>query len=153
MIVCAFDPGSNHIGCAFLKGSGTKISILKSYQIALIGNTLERRLFYLLRKTDELLSTNEFDELAIEHVFVSTKGTRSPLVIAKSKGVIMSIAGKFNKTFHEYNNKTVKKTVCGNGGISIEKLNSHINEMFGGHFGEDEASSIAIGICHLMKSF
>lgn len=157
------DPGSFKIGIALLHEDFNKIILDESHQLPLQGKTLEKRLCFLYESTENIIKKYpSITEFAIEATFVQkqeqNQGTaessgysiQAPLKLSMSRGVLYSVAGKYNIECFEYDNRKIKQIVCGNANCGKRAMIERMSKMFKINAQEDEAFSIGISICHLL---
>lgn len=161
--IISCDPASFKVGLSVLHEDSNKIILDESHQLPLIGKTLEKRLCFLYESTENIIKKYpSITEFAIEATFVQkqekNQGTgesteysiQAPLKLSMARGVLYSVAGKYNIECFEYDNRKIKQIVCGNANCGKRAMIERMSKMFKINAQEDEAFSIGIGICHIL---
>ena len=154
MKVLGIDPGVAQTGWAVLEtgprgGDAGLIAsgLLKTYP----ATELPARLESLHASLRELISTHKPETLAIEELFFM-KIARSVAATSYARAVILLAASQHRCPVAEYNPRTVKISLTGNGNAlkpQMQKMVQAILKLEKPPQPDDVADAMAIGLCHL----
>jgi crossover junction endodeoxyribonuclease RuvC len=115
MIVLGVDPGSRRTGYGLVESDGRRHRLLEC-GVFVPGPrlSLPERLRHIHRGLADLIARARPDALAIEDVFHAAN-TRSALVLAHVRGVVLLAGAEAGLAVHEFPPATVKQQVTGSG--------------------------------------
>lgn len=118
-----------------------------------------RRLYNLIDQCENLITENNPEDIAFEHLFYSTPGIGSRKKSASIMdtnmvtGALCYIIGKNNKKHFTYPPTAVKKSICDNGKANKDDVITKINELFDIQCNKTSkdhiCDSISIALTHL----
>ena len=154
MRVLGIDPGVARTGWAVLEtgGRGADAGLIASGLLESHPTTdLPSRLETLHASLRDLIATHKPETLAIEELFF-TKIARSVAATSYARAVILLAASQHRCPVAEYNPRTVKISLTGNGNAlkpQMQKMVQAILKLQAPPQPDDVADAMAIGLCHL----
>ncbi|MDJ0835077.1 MAG: crossover junction endodeoxyribonuclease RuvC [Acidobacteriota bacterium] len=151
MIILGVDPGSQITGYGILKVEGNRIRLLDAGPVRLkkIGE-IPARLHALYEALKERIEAFKPDVLAVEKVFHGPN-FNSTIRLGYVRGVILSLAGRYELDVHEYSPGEVKKSVTGYGKAEKSQVQEMVRILLSLQQvpkPHDVADALAIAICH-----
>lgn len=153
--IIAVDPGLEDTGWAILEMDEKNNIVLKDFGLIKTAkqNGLSKRLKEIYYQIMDKISKFNVGSAAIEEAYFIDRIKTQSLTI-HSRGVILLAFENMNIPYNEYNPRTVKKTITGNGNAKKNQMQSVIKMMFSikDNIYPDIADAIAIGITDLRFS-
>lgn len=148
--VLGVDPGSAATGWALVVADGNRLRLEEAAVVRPRGETREARLADLANRVDELLTRLRPDVAAVETPFTG-RNPRSALLLAESRGVILSRLGTSGVEVHAYSPAAVKLAVVGHGAAEKEQVAYMVVRLLGLHDTPpvDAADAAAVALTHL----
>lgn len=148
------DPGLRHTGYGVIAYENQTFSIIaegviKTDHLSLLPD----KLLYIYNGLQNVIEQHDLTHAAIEETYVNINSASS-LKLAHARAVAILVLKQNCLDAVEYQAKTVKKTVCGNGNADKMQVasmlrylipNSNISQQ-----NHDNTDAIAIAICHLL---
>ena len=151
MIILGIDPGLDRTGWAVVEKHGQDKRLLASGLIhTKAGVPLPERLEIIFDEISAVALKWTPPEAAIEEVFF-TKKTNTQSNTVHARGVILLACKKSGVSINEYNPRTIKKTVTGNGNcekIQVQRIVKMILKLKEIPKPDDIADAMAAALCH-----
>ncbi len=152
MIILGIDPGFLKTGWAILSTNDKNNVRYEDSGVVLapISGCLSLRLGFIFKAIDDVIIKYRPDICSIEKTYVNIN-SQSSLKLAQARGVIISAIGVHMIEMFEYEAKTIKKTVVGNGNadkMQVAKILSLLLPGFSPNAKHlDESDAVAIAYC------
>lgn len=147
------DPGSAATGWALVCRSGNRYSLEDSGVIRTGKGTRPQRLACLDRKLAEILQRLDPEVAAVESPFTGSN-PKSALRLAESRGVVLSVLGRYGLDVDEYSPAQVKQAVTGYGRAEKAQVGYMVVRLL--HLDvsppADAADAMAVALAHLQSS-
>lgn len=143
------DPGSQITGYGLITDHPNRPGHIASGSIRLTGKTLEEKLYALYLQLQELITTYQPTEMAIEQVFYH-KNVQSAFKLAQARAIPLLVAGQYALPVSEYTPRAVKQAVTGYGAadkLQIQKMVASRLQI-ADPLEADAADALAIALCH-----
>jgi len=121
MVVLGIDPGTRNMGYCLLNITCEKFTLIEAGVIKFKQDVLKVQIRELVDGLDQILSTHNIDEVAIEDIFYA-HNPKTVLKLAQFRGalslkILLSIGD-----YAEYTPLQVKKAITGNGKATKEQV-------------------------------
>lgn len=150
-VILGIDPGTSVMGYGLIHIKGKKLElitfgVIQLSKIPVHADKLKR----ILERVDQLITTYNPDELAIEAPFFG-KNVQSMLKLGRAQGVAIAAALQRNLPFEEYSPKKIKQSITGSGNASKEQVAGMVMRLL--DIKEtpkylDATDGLAAAICH-----
>lgn len=151
MVILGIDPGVATIGFGVICCERGNSTLLRYGVITTPpGIPLSQRLLQISRDMEQLISTFQPDEMAVEELFFS-KNITTGIAVAHGRGVILLAAEKLGIPVFEYTPMQVKQSVVGYGKAEKKQVMLMTQRLLGMKEiprPDDAADALAIAICH-----
>ncbi|MFK7968049.1 MAG: crossover junction endodeoxyribonuclease RuvC [Rickettsiaceae bacterium] len=115
MKILGIDPALTSLGWGLIMLNSPKINYIASGLVKTKSTELmHKRLYHIVGAIENIIETYNPDLIAMEETFIN-KNAVSSLKLGYVRGAVMSLIGKFDKPYFEYNPNLIKKTVVGAG--------------------------------------
>ncbi len=156
-IIIGIDPGTNVMGYGILRVMGKQASMIAMGVIKL--NKFESHYLRLRRIFDGVRSLiNQYlpDEMAIEAPFFG-KNVQSMLKLGRAQGVAMAAALTHDVPITEYEPRTIKMAITGNGAASKEQVQEMLRRILAIPKEQllpelDATDALAAALCHFYET-
>ena len=149
--ILGIDPGSQRTGVGIIDvDKAGRISHVHHQPIKLlVAENFPQRLKVLLDALDEIISTYQPNEVAIEKVFMA-RNPDSALKLGQARGAAMCAAVLRDLPIHEYAAKEIKLAVVGKGGADKVQVLHMMGVMLNlnGKIQADAADALAVAVTH-----
>ena len=149
--ILGIDPGSQRTGVGIIDvDKAGRISHVHHQPInLLVAENFPLRLKVLLDALDEIISTYQPHEVAIEKVFMA-RNPDSALKLGQARGAAMCAAVLRDLPIHEYAAKEIKLAVVGKGGADKVQVQHMMGVMLNlnGKIQADAADALAVAVTH-----
>jgi crossover junction endodeoxyribonuclease RuvC len=149
--ILGIDPGSQRTGVGIIDvDTSGRISHVHHQPIKLlVAENFPQRLKVLLDALDEIISTYQPHEVAIEKVFMA-RNPDSALKLGQARGAAMCAAVLRDLPIHEYAAKEIKLAVVGKGGADKVQVQHMMGVMLNlnGKIQADAADALAVAVTH-----
>ncbi|MBP6534959.1 MAG: crossover junction endodeoxyribonuclease RuvC [Arenimonas sp.] len=149
--ILGIDPGSQRTGVGIIDvDKAGRISHVHHQPIKLlVAENFPQRLKVLLDALDEIISTYQPNEVAIEKVFMA-RNPDSALKLGQARGAAMCAAVLRDLPIHEYAAKEIKLAVVGKGGADKVQVQHMMGVMLNlnGKIQADAADALAVAVTH-----
>jgi crossover junction endodeoxyribonuclease RuvC len=149
--ILGIDPGSQRTGVGIIDvDKAGRISHVHHQPInLLVAENFPQRLKVLLDALDEIISTYQPHEVAIEKVFMA-RNPDSALKLGQARGAAMCAAVLRDLPIHEYAAKEIKLAVVGKGGADKVQVQHMMGVMLNlnGKIQADAADALAVAVTH-----
>lgn len=149
--ILGIDPGSQRTGVGIIDvDKAGRISHVHHQPIKLlVAENFPQRLKVLLDALDEIISTYQPHEVAIEKVFMA-RNPDSALKLGQARGAAMCAAVLRDLPIHEYAAKEIKLAVVGKGGADKVQVQHMMGVMLNlnGKIQADAADALAVAVTH-----
>ncbi len=153
MNILGIDPGSRNLGYSIINWNGKNFTLLEAGVLKMKSKEIQEQMLELSSGLDEILSSHQIDEVAIEDIFVGLN-PKSVLKLAQFRGALcMKVLEKVGY-FHEYTALQVKKAVTGQGKATKEQVAFMVKRLFGINKEIkplDITDAMAVSITHLQR--
>lgn len=154
-IIIGIDPGLERTGFSIIRINKNKTE-LEDYGLIETNRKmpLERRLSSIYRELEKVIDRHRPQEAAIEKIFFSKKA-QTQLDTTYARGVILLLLDFKNIKIYEYNPRSVKSMITGNGNCDKNQMMKTIQLIFSLKEKiqpDDISDSIAIAITHYRTS-
>lgn len=150
--VIGIDPGYDRNGVAVVqKGTPKDVLIFSTLITTNKKATMEERLFDLLNQLEVIIEREKPNVLAIEQLFL-TNNSKTVIGVAQARGVILSLAGKYNLPVRELGPGQIKLAITGYGKAdksAVAMMVNKIIELPARKMIDDEMDAIAIALSAL----
>lgn len=154
-LIAGIDPGSQHVGYAFvlMQGLGIPPKVIESGVIDAGRQDKADRLAYIGATFGDIFRLKKPVEVALESGYVMFGRARGCLTLAESRGVIIAVAVNAGALVYEYAPSVVKKAVTGNGAAKKSSMQLMTKALFQLDRvpAEDEADALGIAFTHAMR--
>lgn len=151
MDVLGVDPGLNVTGYAVLRVSGGRASILDAGVCRTsLKHPLATRLAQIDADLAELLSQHSPSIMAVEKLYAHYGHPRTAVMMGHARGVILSVAGRYDVEVHGYSATQVKRFLTGNGRATKQQMQKAIMRELGLRTvpePADVADALAVALC------
>jgi len=151
MKIIGIDPGLEDTGWAVCEDKENNI-VLHDFGLIKTKVALDfgKRLKIIYDELSDKIKKHNIKEAAIEEMFFINK-TKTQRFSLQARGVIFLALENFGVKVYEYNPKTVKKMITGNGSASKQQIINTIKMSFSikENLYPDIADSIALALIHL----
>jgi crossover junction endodeoxyribonuclease RuvC len=156
MIVLGVDPGTLRLGYSFIQAENiNKIKVLSSGVIIPSNkDSIYKRLGFILKELEKLINYFNPDAVSLEKSFYG-KNVSTAISLGEVRGVVLSLAGKYNKILEEYTPMAIKKSVTGRGNSDKEAVARMVKKILGikkDFEYNDESDAIAISLAYVYRS-
>jgi crossover junction endodeoxyribonuclease RuvC len=148
--ILGLDPGLRNTGWGIISCMQGRLShvahgVVHSEQKA----SLPERLHQLFTGLEEILTTYQPDEAAVEETFVNTNAT-STLKLGMARGIVLLAPARLGLPVGEYSANKVKKSVVGAGHAEKQQVAMMVQRLLptAGQVKLDAADALAVAICH-----
>lgn len=152
MRIIGIDPGYDRNGVAVVeKGIPKDILVFSTLISTNKKMTMEQRLFDLLTQLEEIIKRENPEVLAIEQLFL-TNNSKTVIGVAQARGVILSLAGKYNLPVRELGPGQIKLAITGYGKADKSAVAMMVNKIIKlpeRKMIDDEMDAIAIALAAL----
>lgn len=149
--ILGIDPGSQRTGVGIIDvDKAGRITHVHHQPIKLlVAENFPQRLKVLLDALDEIISTYQPHEVAIEKVFMA-RNPDSALKLGQARGAAMCAAVLRDLPIHEYAAKEIKLAVVGKGGADKVQVQHMMGVMLNlnGKIQADAADALAVAVTH-----
>ena len=149
--ILGIDPGSQRTGVGIIDvDKAGRITHVHHQPInLLVAENFPQRLKVLLDALDEIISTYQPHEVAIEKVFMA-RNPDSALKLGQARGAAMCAAVLRDLPIHEYAAKEIKLAVVGKGGADKVQVQHMMGVMLNlnGKIQADAADALAVAVTH-----
>ena len=149
--ILGIDPGSQRTGVGIIDvDKAGRITHVHHQPIKLlVAENFPLRLKVLLDALDEIISTYQPHEVAIEKVFMA-RNPDSALKLGQARGAAMCAAVLRDLPIHEYAAKEIKLAVVGKGGADKVQVQHMMGVMLNlnGKIQADAADALAVAVTH-----
>lgn len=122
MNILGIDPALVNTGWALLSFNNNQINYISSGVIRTIpSDEIHLRLYKIYHEIENIIKLYNPTAMAIEETFINKNATSS-LKLGYVRGVILSLAGKYNMTLLEFKPNYIKKAVVGIGHAEKEQI-------------------------------
>ncbi len=153
MTILGIDPGSLHLGLSLLEKDAGRVRFKTSERINLGNGDLVDRMKLLLDRLDVFLKEHAVDSAAIEEGFLG-KNVKTVEVLARIRGLVMTVMIQHGIPFSSYTPRTIKMAVTGYGNADKEQVRKGLAIILGTRtqgLSDDESDALAIAYCHSLK--
>lgn len=153
MRILGIDPGSRVTGYGVIDSDGVRSRHVSSGCIRTENQDFSARLGEIFKGIQEIVRTEQPDEVAVEQVFVA-RNPSSALKLGHARGAAVTAVVTMNLSVAEYTPRAVKKALVGTGAAEKEQVQHMIRLLLGvtGKMGLDESDALAIALCHAHTS-
>ncbi len=149
--ILGIDPGSQRTGVGIIDvDSIGRVSHVHHQPInLLVAEDFSKRLKVLLDALDEIISTYQPQEVAIEKIFMA-RNPDSALKLGQARGAAMCAVVLRDLPIHEYAAKEIKLAVVGKGGADKQQVQYMMGLMLNipGKIQPDAADALAVAVTH-----
>ena len=149
--ILGIDPGSQRTGVGIIDvDSIGRVSHVHHQPInLLVAEDFPKRLKVLLDALDEIISTYQPQEVAIEKIFMA-RNPDSALKLGQARGAAMCAVVLRDLPIHEYAAKEIKLAVVGKGGADKQQVQYMMGLMLNisGKIQPDGADALAVAVTH-----
>lgn len=149
--ILGIDPGSQRTGVGIIDvDSIGRVSHVHHQPInLLVAEDFPKRLKVLLDALDEIISTYQPQEVAIEKIFMA-RNPDSALKLGQARGAAMCAVVLRDLPIHEYAAKEIKLAVVGKGGADKQQVQYMMGLMLNisGKIQPDAADALAVAVTH-----
>lgn len=149
--ILGIDPGSQRTGVGIIDVDAVgRVSHVHHQPInLLIADDFPKRLKVLLDALDEIISTYQPQEVAIEKIFMA-RNPDSALKLGQARGAAMCAVVLRDLPIHEYAAKEIKLAVVGKGGADKQQVQYMMGLMLNipGKIQPDAADALAVAVTH-----
>ena len=123
MIILAYDPGYARLGWGLIKINKLNKFEILDYGLITTQSTenMTLRLAKIYEKINSQFLKLKPDIIAMEKLYF-VKNQKTAVGVFQVQGIILSLAGFYDKKFYEMDPKLIKKTITGNGNASKKDL-------------------------------
>lgn len=150
MLILGFDPGSRYTGYGVLQRRGSRITAIDQGRLAAPrGAELPQRLAYLANGAAELLARHSPELVAVESTFHGPN-TRSLIVLAQARGVLLAETARAGVEVREYSPAEIKSAVTGSGRAPKQQVARMVGVLMAVDsqaWPSDAADAMAVAIC------
>jgi crossover junction endodeoxyribonuclease RuvC len=150
-IILGIDPGTLQMGFSVIKVSGKTLTLITMDSAKFSAKkTMFERLEMILTKMNELISTHQPNEMAIEAPFYG-KNIQSMLKLGRAQGIAIAVAMTHGLPVSEYAPKKIKQSVTGNGNADKEQVWKMLQQLLilpETKSSFDASDALAVAICH-----
>jgi len=156
MRILGIDPGLDFTGYGVVDSKGEKITVVEAGIItASKKESLSKRLKKIHSNVTSLITETRPDVCAIEELYSSYKHPKTAILMGHARGVVLVACGQHNIDIVNYQAKTVKRSITGNGNASKKQVQHVVNRIL--HLSEDKrpvdvTDALAICITHTRYS-
>ena len=153
MIILGIDPGSQLFGLSVLETNGNSPRYRMSESINLGGGDLIERMRLLIERLDAFLHECRVDSAAIEDGYLG-KNVKTVEVLARIRGLVMTLLIQHGIPFSSYPPRTIKMAVTGYGNADKEQVRNGLSLLLGPRVkdvSDDESDALAVAYCHFLK--
>lgn len=155
-IALGLDPGLSNTGWAVVEMVANSPQHITSGVLhTATTSTLPARLAYLHAKIMSMLEQYRPNICAIEKTYVNIN-SGSSLKLAHARGAIMAALGTWDAAVIEYEAKTIKKTIVGNGNADKQQIARMLKIMMPqttlAENAGDQNDAVAIALCGLLRN-
>lgn len=153
MRILGIDPGSRVTGYGVIDSDGVTSRHVSSGCIRTENEDFSARLGEIFLGIQEIVKTQQPDEVAVEQVFVA-RNPSSALKLGHARGAAVTAVVTLDLSVAEYTPRAVKKALVGTGAAEKEQVQHMIRLLLGvkGKMGLDESDALAIALCHAHTS-
>ncbi|PID63710.1 MAG: crossover junction endodeoxyribonuclease RuvC [Gammaproteobacteria bacterium] len=147
--ILAIDPGSTITGYGVIDVVGRHQRYIDSGCIRLGKESMPTRLMMIHQGVQELISTYQPREFAIEQIFMHAN-PNSALKLGQARGVAIAVAALHGLPVNEYAPKAIKNAVVGTGAASKEQVQYMVKVVLKlqGKLQADAGDALAIALTH-----
>lgn len=154
MIILGIDPGSNLLGYSVIsvRGGEMRLVDLGTLKIQKVKEQAEK-LKIIYHTIQDLIEKHQPDEFAIETPIYG-KNPQSMLKLGRAQGVAIVAAITIGIPVTEYNPKTIKRAVTGNGNASKEQMSALLQRMLSFTMDArelDASDALSVAVCHHLQ--
>jgi len=154
MIVLGIDPGTIKLGYGIICVKNSKFETLCSGTVATKANVkIHKRLGIILNKLSDIIKIYSPTVIALEKSFYH-KNVRTTIALGEARGVVLSLAGKYNLNLKEFSPTSVKQSIGGSGRTDKDRLQKMVKLLlnFDKDFTDDnESDALAIALCCIYR--
>lgn len=153
MIILGIDPGSQLFGLSMLEAEGNVPRFLLSRSLNLGCGELVERMKTLITGLEEFLKEHPVDSAAIEDGYLG-KNVKTVEVLARIRGLVMTLLIQHSVPFGFYSPRTVKMAITGYGNADKEQVRKSLSLLLGSRVkdvSDDESDAMAVAYCHFLK--
>lgn len=122
MKILGIDPGTARLGWGVLEYTDNQFKVWGCDCIQTDSSqTNAERLFTIAQELEKIIKKYKPEVMAVEEIFFS-KNVRTAISVAQARGVVLSVACKYNLEVKEYKPTQVKQAVTGVGNASKEQV-------------------------------
>lgn len=151
MIILGIDPGIATTGVGVIKKEGSKFKFIHYGVIKTTPDiNLPARLGSLYEQLNTLILLHKPEAVAVEELFFN-KNTKTAMVVAQARGVILLCAQISNIKVTGYTPPQIKLAVCGYGKAAKNQVQHMVKRLLNLEViprPDDAADALAIAICH-----
>lgn len=150
MRIIGIDPGLRRTGYGVIEVQGSHLQYVASGTIVVPTNLeLAQRLNTIFSALQELISTHQPTQSAIEKVFVNVN-PHTTLLLGQARGAALCSLAFQALPVYEYTALQIKKTVVGQGHAAKEQIQTMVRYLLqlDGEPAPDAADALACAVCH-----
>lgn len=149
MIVLGVDPGIERLGWGIIEKTSKGLRRIDSgVKITSKSDATSQRLFAIYNFLDELIAIQKPTLLGIERVFFTTNA-KTAITIGEVRGVVLTLAAKYDLSVAEFSPPEIKVAVSGNGTADKKEIASMLRfsmELPSRKMLDDETDALAIAL-------
>lgn len=147
--ILGIDPGSNCTGYGIVEIKQSTEVLVTFGQIRTQGEDLSQKLWQIFSKLQEIISSFQPTEAAIEEIFVQ-HNVRSALKLGQARGAALTACAAHALETHEYTARAVKQAIVGYGQASKQQVQHMVSALLHIHPNPptDAADALAIALTH-----
>lgn len=156
MTILGIDPGTNLMGYGLLRVTGNRAAMMAMGVLDLRKETdVYVRLGRIFERIQGIMNEFHPDEMAIEAPFFG-KNVQSMLKLGRAQGVAIAAAIGSGIPIREYEPRSIKVAITGNGAASKEQVAGMLQRMLqiseeDMHVQMDATDALAAAFCHFLK--
>ena len=143
------------LGYGLVESRGSRLSLLDAGVFkARSGDSLDRRLLWIVQGLRGLVEKHKPDTAAVEDVFVKTD-PRAALAVGQARGAVLVVLAEAALSIASYAPATIKRAVAGNGRASKEQVAKMVATILGaGAAGKpaDATDAVAVAVTHAFRA-
>ena len=147
--ILGIDPGSRITGYGIIEVEGNHNRYVTSGCVRTIHKALPDRLRVIFEGVQELISTYQPDEMAIEQVFMH-RNADSALKLGQARGSAICAGVTASLPVGEYSPRSIKQAVVGKGSANKAQVQHMVRTLLAlsDTPQEDAADALAVALCH-----
>jgi crossover junction endodeoxyribonuclease RuvC len=154
--ILGIDPGTRSMGYGLIETKGSRTTRAVAYGALRPGmkKPLYQRLGIIAQDLEIIIRKHEPHVLVLEQSFCG-KSARTAIAIGEARGIVLSLAGRYELILEQYTATSVKSAIVGAGRAGKEQVQKMVQMILGlkeDFETDDESDALALALAYVQRS-